>query len=432
MNDSALRRLAFWLLRQTLRITPSNARDWGNAMLSELGQVESSRAAFRWAIGSSLTLVRMSLREVVVQRMALVPGAVSVLVLLSLLLVPGFRQGLNASITSWQVVLLGSHNTRDVWERQLRDLAIEAEERKDARTFAFVATRLGESIASASAANRAVELDPSLTWVYYVAAVRNVRTIPYLQELQAWSKKLKEWDPENAAPLLLEAESVAFKPEIPGFFRRGNPDWRNAIERAARAPRFDDYLRQQIDSDRDVVQRYGIWDPLLFIQGFPDRRIFNDYEHEIVVGPLRKPRYGDGPLFRYLQPLQQGWGWPGISVRIVQIATLLIPGSIGMVIIGVMWQRRTPALGITGGMILFVASTTLYVAYLPHAQDFHRLIVDGNLSLLESVKAFHTYGFPTVRVAKPFLMRSVQIAAIALVSASWIGHMVFLRGARNS
>jgi hypothetical protein len=361
----------------------------------------------------------MSLNEVVLQRMTLLPAAVSVLVLLSLLLTTGFRQSIHASLTSWQVTLIGSHNARDVWERQLRKLASEAEVRRDARALAFAATRLTESIAAADAADRAVELDPSLTWVYYVVAVRNRMTIPYLQVLPTWSRKLKEWDPQNAAPLLLKAEAVALNPAIA---RQDNEAYHDAIKAAADAPLFDDYLRQQIDSDRDVVQRYNFWDPLLFIKGFPDRRVFWDYERELVVGASRKPPYGDGPLFRYLQPLQKGWGPPPISARAVQIATLLIPASIGLLIIGTLRQRFIAA-RLTSAMVLLAASTILFVAYLPHAQNFHRLILDGDLSLLESVKAFHTYGFPIVAAGKAFLMRSVQFAAIALVSMSWIVHM---------
>jgi hypothetical protein len=409
MKDSALHALAFSLLRKALRITPSNTADWGKAMLSELEHIEDSRAALLWAIGCAWTLVRAWLEEAVMQRKALVPAAVSVLALLSLLLIPGFRQGLNSSITSWRVALHRPPYGRIAWDPMLKNLAREAEEHKDARALAFVATRLTENGSSARAANRAVELDPNLTWVYYVVVLQN-RLVPYVQELPDWSTKLKEWDPQNAAPLLFEAESL----------RKANTEWLSAIGAAAQAPRFDDYIRQQLDSDRYVVQRYGIWDPLLFIKGFPDRRVF--FEVESVVGPSRRSRYADGALSRYLQQLPNGWGPPTISVSLLQIASLLIPGSIALLIVGMVWRRRLAAVGITGAATLILAATVLCIVYLPQSQIFHRLIADGDLSLLDGVKAFHTYGFPIVGVGKPALMRSVQMAVIVLVSMSWTVH----------
>jgi hypothetical protein len=394
-------------------------------MLSELEHVADPRAALMWALGSSWVLVRMSLKEVVMQRIALVPSVVSVLVLLSLLLTSGFRQAMNSSITSWKMTLLDSPAARNFfWERRMRNLALEAEQRMDAKALAFAATRLTESTASADAAHRAVELDPSLTWVYYVVAVRNP-TLAYLQELPVWSAKLKESDPQNGAPLLLEAESIAFNPAVPGFLRGASAEWHDAIKAAAQAPRFNDYLREQIDSDRDVVQRYGIWDPLLFIKGFPDRRIFHNVEAEFA-GPSRASQYSDGALSRYLlqQPLK-GWK-PPLAARVVQIAALLIPGSIGLLLVGTLWRRRLLGVRITGAVVLVIASAISYFAYLPHSQNFNRLIVDGDLSLVESVKAFHVYGFPIVAAGKGFLLRSVRIAAIALVGMSLMVHTSLL------
>jgi hypothetical protein len=327
-----------------------------------------------------------------------------------MLLIPGFRQGLNASLTSWRVSLFQS-SPSFAWDRTLRSLALKAENQKDARALAFVATRLTSRRDAARAANRAVELEPNLTWVYYVVLLQH-RVLPptNLQELRTWSTKLKEWDSENAAPFLFEAESQ--RGDLPGVVIR-NETWRTALVAATRAPRFDDYIRRQIDSDRDVVQRYGLWDPLLFIKGFPDVRVFPDL---LSSRMLRN----DGALSRYIQQLPNGWGDPPISASFVRIASFMIPGSFGLLIIGVLWRRRLETIGLAGAVSLFVGAAMLCIAYSPH---FHRFIANGDPSILMSIKALHGYGFPTSVTARPMLMHSLQIAAIVLISVSWIVHM---------
>ena len=440
MSDSLVHKMARFLLRLTLHISPAGMKDWGRAMLSELDYVENPRAAMRWAIGCSCALAWASIREAVMGRKPLVPAALSVGAVVLLLLVPGFRQGLNASITSWELAMFSSRGPQVKWpDSRLRALALEAEERKDGKALAFVAARLTDTKASVRIARQAVALDSSLTWVYYVLALRN----PALSEMQFFATKLREWDPENAASYLVVAHSLdsgaLFEQGPLGLMRKPpTGEWIAAMEAATKATRFDDYLRLQIDSDRDVVQRYGIWDPLLFIKGYkPGPRFTGDIQGDVrnysrASGTLQP---ADRGLLRYLQEhgVPESWGRPTPSVSFVQIGSLLMAGSVLLLVIGTVWRRRVVALGLTGAVCLIVSATILYAAYLPYARSFYRLVTEGDLSEFESVRSFHTYGFlPGPGMRNPLLMESVRTAAIILISVSWITHMVLWFVARSS
>jgi len=421
------RKLAFLLLRAILRIAPASVREWGKAMVSEMEFVEGSISTLRWSVGCAWVLVQATCKDVIARRTMLAISVVSVVIVFLLFLVPGFRQVSRASFVSWQLNLFKSRGSEALWpDSALQRIAVQAEERRDGKALAFVATRLVEGAASARAADRAVELEPDLAWVYYIVAIKH----PFLPDVPGWAAKLAEWAPQNAASFLvtlpsLDLERMEPAPVPGGFVRRPRTDaWQRMMTSAVQAPQFDDYLRQQLEVDRGVVTRYGLWDPLLFISGYPDRRI---PRRGLNLPPSRivRPDPDDGALVRHLRqhPIDGAWRRPAmVSIRTVQVASLLIPAFAVLLVIGAVVRRRLLTMRLVGSLGLVASAITLCIVYLPYAQTFSTFIAEGEVSQLESLRAFYSYSFLPLGGRNVFLVQSCWWAGVILLSFSWLVH----------
>lgn len=187
------------------------------------------------------------------------------------LLTPVFRQAFEISMTQWnEMFRLESNGTnlQPGWFIQppLEALAREVEKNGDAQGMAFVAVRLHDPSKSARLAEAAVRLDPSLTWVYGVVAVR----LPSTPEIDGWVPKLEQWDPQNALPHFIRAETIDIRrvtelsnlpwKEIEKKWDEG-PAWRSAMAAAFASSMLDDYFDRLRELDRKVVVRYHFNDP---------------------------------------------------------------------------------------------------------------------------------------------------------------------------
>ena len=131
---------------------------------------------------------------------------------LAFFFVQDFRWALRMPYLEWK----NSPDAFEVPPAQLQGLAERARQGRDAQSLAFVALHspLQEDVAMA---NQAVALDPSLTWIYWQLAYRH-RGYPspgktawepaFVPVLKDWTAKLEAFDPKNAAPYLLEAETI--------------------------------------------------------------------------------------------------------------------------------------------------------------------------------------------------------------------------------
>jgi hypothetical protein len=279
------RRLATFLLRLALRITPRESLDWGQAMLNELHHVTGDWAALNWAIGGTVVLARHALlamiipprkrqmfplgedlfdKESFMSKTLLAAAGACVTAALLFFLAPTFRQGFRVSLTQWHQVLNVTASER---QPSLEALARRAEERRDAEGLAFVAVRHWEGSESARLVEEAVRIDPKLIWVYAIVAVRN----PDRPEIQKWIPNLEEWDPQNALPHLIGAESVdidqVVHEKVPHSLNEESSAWKNALAAAFRSPRLDNYLDRLKALDRRVVISYRFDDPSQAIDG---------------------------------------------------------------------------------------------------------------------------------------------------------------------
>jgi len=302
-----MRQVAFFLLRFAERLPPADSKDWGRAMLAELDLVNGKWSALRLALGCAGVLTVRALvslpREVFMRRKSFVAGFVCAGIASLFLLAPTFRQALNVSISPWKIAF--AHNPglnapafSDTWpDRDLHTIVASAHARHDAKALAFVAVRLADAEASARLAEEAVHLDPQLTWIYAIVALRH----PSLREIPKWVERLDQWDPENVLTSLITVERIDIEHIVRGDIRPGRklgdlPDWRTAMEHVFQARKFDDYLSSQLDTDREVALRYQFFDPLVILAGF-------DGIDGTFTAATRLPSYGRADVYSYSQTL---------------------------------------------------------------------------------------------------------------------------------
>ncbi len=277
MPHTALHQCSHWLLRFAQRHSPPEAREWGDAMIGELEAVEGSWQRVAWSAGATGVLMKESVRHSLFIRrsagsepaprlflpggpMRKIPlwlGLIAVLTFVALLLAPSFRQALDVSVNCWT----SAFEPPGMPEGQWRALAERAHREHDAEMLAFLAIQPPLRPDSRRVAEEAVQLNPKLTWVYFVLANR-VGSGP---EAEAWIHRLEAWDPTNAAPYLLEAGQIAFSrgeldPANMGWLE-ADPRWLQAMESAFAATKYDPYLAMRLDLERAMMRRRGSQSP---------------------------------------------------------------------------------------------------------------------------------------------------------------------------
>jgi hypothetical protein len=262
-------RLAHSSLQLALRFWPEETRDWGHALAAELDEIEKPLVALQWAFGGLMLFSRASASHFLawlklpagsrLSTAPLLPGtsvpilpkrsrlftAVILLAAALLLFLPQSRQAISTVVASWNGYEISSGD-----RRTLANLAAQAEKDKDGRTLAFVALVLRDPEQGMRLADKAVVLDPQLTWVY---ASRFYRPAD-VQQPTEWLVRLHASDPDNSVTDLLIADNIA-QPRYmalmalgtPGLQQfesqiTGDPRWVAHMEAAFRAPRYDGYV----------------------------------------------------------------------------------------------------------------------------------------------------------------------------------------------
>ncbi len=220
-------------------------------------------------------------------------------------LLPEFRQGLQAPIVDWRW-LERSQPRRETLEK----LARAAEERRDARTLAFVALRLPVGQERDKLADRAVALDPQLTWIYWNP---DGSRDPKVEEQTR--ARLQQWNPENAIPYLFEAERIFEKrgldrsSVLPGLEALAKETaWRAVMAKAFAAPRYDTYVTRRFELERALFRQYHLDRPgvvLASLAGYPIPNLLNVRQYgKLLVFKLGKEAEEAGHL-----PEALGYYW---------------------------------------------------------------------------------------------------------------------------
>lgn len=280
MRNSLLSRVAVQSMHWAVRVWPERSREWGMAVLGEMGEIAEPGAALSWAAGGMLLFLRAMLAQLL-QWMKLPVGsgfsgaampspgngpefpkhsrlatAVVLLAAVTLLFLPMGREAVRTVKASWRGFLPSQGDRQD-----MEKLAAKAEKEKDAQMLGFVALTYPDADRAVHFADEAVKLDPSLMWIYAIryAYCCNIDLAPAAERL----KKLKSYDPDNAAVYLANA-SVEGEPLAEKAFRAtgtswkplgdvlaGNNEWMKDMEAAFHAPNYDSYLARHEELVRE-------------------------------------------------------------------------------------------------------------------------------------------------------------------------------------
>lgn len=190
---------------------------------------------------------------------------IALAVSLAFLALPSFRKAL-------QTLPLTSHG--DAWsssafsEGALKHIEKSEDKQKYARTLAYVALHSPDDQQAALAAEKAIALDPQLTWICAKLSHANYLMPGY--DPMRWINRLKAWDPDNAYVYMLEAGAAVHSDWevrwarfnlLNGQLRRAlitDPRWRIPMEKAFSAQRMDMYTDRQFLLDREVLLERGL------------------------------------------------------------------------------------------------------------------------------------------------------------------------------
>jgi len=284
MRNSLLSRVAVQSMQWAVRVWPESSRQWGMAVLGEMGEIAEPGAALSWAAGGMLLFLRAMLAQFL-QWMKLPVGlgfsggalpsgnngpqfpkhsrlatAVVLLAAVTLLFLPTGREAARTVEASWRGFIPSQRDRQD-----LENLAAKAEKEKDAGTVGFVALTHPDADRATHFADEAVKLDPSLMWIYAsrYSYCCNVNMAPTAARV----KKLKSYDPDNAMVYLVNASvegeplvekaskatGSAWKPLSEALAK--NDEWMKDMEAAFHAPKYDNYFHRHQELVRETWKK---------------------------------------------------------------------------------------------------------------------------------------------------------------------------------
>jgi len=266
------------------------------------------------------------------------PVWIALALTLVLLLVPAFRQALETfpvpgrSPTDW--------NSKVFSEKVLRRIEQSGDKPKYARTLAFVALHSPDDLQAVRAAEKAIALDPQLTWIS--ARISHATSLTPNYDPHPWVERLKAWDPQNAFPYLLEASAnvrgdwekrwakySGYTAELRTALAAERA-WRIPMDQAFAAPRLDIYSAQQFALDRQVLREQGLDRPDLLIaavltQQIPDLYsigLYQDIQLKDVGRSAEEAGHTQEALAAYWTVARFGEGLRPDSEDLVQIFSM--------------------------------------------------------------------------------------------------------------
>lgn len=275
-HQQSANKIIAYAFRCLVQAWPRGSRDWAVAMQSELSEIDSPQESLRWLRGGIMSLAKAWWNQVIYgwnenekePSAAKTPGPVAIALALAALaaffLMPSVHEGFSAVVSAWP-----HNNARQMATYQR--MAQEAEARGDAKTLAFISSRMNLE-EDARLKDKAVELDPSLTWIYF-SRVNSWYIYNHIPQTHGWMQKLEASDPENALTYLTEA-SVRYS-ELWNQFKYQNPNsyqlqkdkllndpvWLSDMEKAFAAPRYDSYYDRFMDLQQSVLKAHNLRQP---------------------------------------------------------------------------------------------------------------------------------------------------------------------------
>jgi hypothetical protein len=285
-----------------VRLWPKETKDWAHAFSAELHEIDCPWQSFHWLLGGLMLLTRERFRSIFCSfgrpvgipaggspelfvkqssRIPRTPRIVTILFLcasLAILLHPEVRTAIHSIVRGYTNPGEDTSRWSDV--RQLRN---EAEISHDPKLFALLSLLSDDDAERSRLADRAIALDPSLTWIDYENAPSpNFSSHPSAAKRLA---RLETWDPDNAAVIFVSSESIFESSVYKHLYPKGSfssitqsPDdtvWLASMERAFEAPRYDNYSSRLNQLIRDVSAAHPRLDPDIVAYVFPRERVPN-------------------------------------------------------------------------------------------------------------------------------------------------------------
>jgi len=269
-----------------LALWPAAVTDWGNACVAELFVIESPAASLRWLCGGLMLFVREWVKHFF-RGFARPLGVSSGGPLESLLQksrgVPRFPRWVTLALLFASAAILlhpevrcalskisAPDNFADGKSSLLSDVARLrklSETNPDPQLLAFLSL-FSEDQERLRLSETAIQRNPQLTWLDY-----EISWDPALPRERI--ERLQKWDPENALPHLLLAESLrpplrsdAFDVTVngrrqPSWERAAvsDPRWLAAMQAAFSAPHYDNYRSRKMQLIVDICRQFHITDP---------------------------------------------------------------------------------------------------------------------------------------------------------------------------
>jgi hypothetical protein len=301
-------------------------------------------------------------------------------------LLPEFREGLRMSPLS----IAPSNFEQALLRRGALDTAMleraarTAEQQRDARTLAFVALHAGDAQERVRCADQAVAIDPKLTWVYYSLVLQH-RKEPVAQK---WLAQLQAWDPDNAMPYLHQAASLFEERNLPYTSLpkaleqlAQQADWRQLMEKAFAAPRYDTYMQRRFDLERAWLTERGEARPIavvLSVAAYPIPNLLNIRTYaNLLVNKLGKEAEAAG---RTDEALRYYWTAAHFGERMQLQGATLIEKLIATVLQKMAYEKLAPLLRKAGR-----ADEALTVEYANSGLQQFRETMGGKDPLAQSV-----------------------------------------------
>jgi hypothetical protein len=256
--------LAAALMSMMLRCSAASSREWSRAMQAEMFELQGGEA-LAWACGCWWALLREEFR-------ALFLGGQEVLMLRDRLFV---RLGLGISLVflAWVIfVPLSRQGLEAVWTGLSTPIPLPPEPARLAAgdhppdAFALAALRSPDRLHRAEWADRAVQADPRLTWIYFSI----LQPEDPLPQASRWVQALRRFDPGNGAVLVLQAALLRRDSgqDLPTpAWIASHPEWVALMDQALRSPRWDSYTVERIRWERRQWEQSGERLPFSVIYG---------------------------------------------------------------------------------------------------------------------------------------------------------------------
>ncbi len=265
--------------------------------------------------------------------------------------VPDFRQGLQVPIFA-----LGVNGDAHWLERAgtiPADVLREATTRSpDAQTLAFAALHASTLKEALDWGSRAVAMDEKLTWIDYTIGQKALSAKPVPPEAPALISQLEKWDPDNAIPYLLEAQSILSQKLVDYGPSKEmveeaakDTEWVQAMQKAYGAPRYDSYNVRRFELERTWLRQNNYDRPVIVLLSaaaypIPNLLQIRTYAN-LLVDKLGKEQEDAGHL---PQAMDQYWTALRMGQRMQANGGSLIEKLIGAAVVKVAYKRLIPAL----------------------------------------------------------------------------------------